>query len=72
MFHPLFRVRTGGAPVSQILHEAGIMRGKPPELGPRHPGFPQETFNPVDQHPSLFLANRRCIRFYILGEILLF
>jgi hypothetical protein len=43
----------GGAAIAQVLDKARIVRGKAPELGPGHPGFPQEYLDLTYQHGNL-------------------
>ena len=50
MFHTFRGCIAGSAAVAQILDKARVVRGKPPELGPRHSGFAQEALDPGDQH----------------------
>jgi hypothetical protein len=53
MFHALFYNRARQAAVAQVLDKAWIADRETAELGPGHPGFTQEAFDPAYQHLGL-------------------
>lgn len=45
MFYPIRSVIAGDTAIAKILDKPRIVRGEAPELGPRHPGLSQKTFD---------------------------
>jgi len=71
MFYPSFRRGAGQTAVPQVLDEAGIANREAAELGPGHPGFAQEAFDPAYQHQALRDDSIKGLFPAIVGEILL-